>query len=105
MSERSIFVLAVVLVAFSDLLPSGRQVENVTSDVVRTPAYAAHEVGPDMASFLGEFRDVRRQVLRAPDRVLSFWSRIHSDARGVYADARADAREAALCFSPQSEAP
>jgi len=53
MSERSIFVLAVVLVAFSDLLPSARQVEDMTHDVARAPAYTAHEVRSDLTSSPG----------------------------------------------------
>jgi hypothetical protein len=104
MSERSIFVLAVVLVAFSDLLPSARQVEDMTHDVARAPAYTAHEVRSDLTSFSGDFSKVRQQVSRAPTRALSFWSQIHSGAIGVYADARADAREAAQRFSPHSDA-
>jgi hypothetical protein len=104
MSERSIFVLAVVLVVFNDLLPSARQVEDMTHDVARAPAYTVHEVRSDLASLSGDFSNVRRQVSRAPVRALSFWSQIHSDAIGVYADARADAREAAQRFAPHGDA-
>ena len=104
MSGRSRFVLAVVLVAFNDLLPSGRQIEDMTYDIARTPAYVVHEVGFDAASLGWDLNGVRQQVQDAPAVVQSLWSQIHSDARGVYADARADARHAAERFSPGGDA-
>ena len=104
MSGRSIFVLAVVLIAFSDLLPTARQVEDMTHDVARAPAYTVHEVRSDLASLCWDFNGVRQQVLDAPAVALSFWSQIHSGAIGVYADARADARKAAQRFSPHGDA-
>jgi hypothetical protein len=104
MSGRSIFVLAVVLVAFNDLLPSGRQIDDITYDVARTPAYVAHEVGFDAASLGWDFNGVRQQFRDAPAVAQSLWSRIDSDARVVYADARADARHAAERLTPRGDA-
>ena len=104
MSGRSIFVLAVVLVAFNDLLPSGRQIEDMTYDIARTPAYVAHEVGSDAASLGWDINGVRQQLEHTPAVAQSLWGRIHSDARVVYADARADARHAAERFSPGGDA-
>jgi hypothetical protein len=96
--------LSVVLFAFAgDLTPSGSQVEVLSSDLSRAPAYTVDQIPPAVVSLVGDCKGVREEALDAPYVVRSLWRKVHSDARLLYADAGADAHRLAERFSTPDE--